>query len=272
MATLSRFISRRGCPADIHSDNGTNFLGAREEIRELQDFIESKSTKNAISHFTTHNGIHWHHIPPRTPHFAGLWEAAVRMIKQQLRKNLQPHSLRWDELYTVLTEAKAILNSRPLMPLHSEEASEGMYLTPGHFINGKPLRAPPTKLPPTAKISDLCRWNLVSRVKSDLWRQWCSFYLASCAQRSKWMTPARRTLKPKDLVFVRDETLRTRDWPVAVIEKVHPGDDGEAVPTNVPQQRLSPSIPTKTIPRLHPEKKPNIAAPGVCLGFCKDVT
>ena len=107
------------------------------------------------------------------------------MMKQQLRKNLQPHSLRWDELYTVLTEAEAILNSRPLMPLHSEEAAEGMYLTPGHFISGKPLRAPPTKLPSTAQTSDLRRWNLVSRVKSDLWRQWCSSYLASCSQRSK---------------------------------------------------------------------------------------
>jgi len=32
LATLDRFISRRGCPAVIYSDNGTNFHGAREEI------------------------------------------------------------------------------------------------------------------------------------------------------------------------------------------------------------------------------------------------
>ncbi len=159
MAALSRFVSRRGCPAEIFSDNGTNFHGAREEIREIQRFSESRKTQEAISQFTTKNEIHWHHIPPRAPHFGGLWEAAVKAMKLLLRKNLKPHNLRWDELYTVLTEAEAILNSRPLAPLHTEEAAEGAYLTAGHFLIERPLRAPPAELPSTGKISNLRRWT-----------------------------------------------------------------------------------------------------------------
>ncbi len=200
-------------------------MGAREEIREIQKFSESSEVKQVITHFSTSNQIRWHHIPPRAPHFGGLWEAAVKAMKTLLRKIIQPHKLRWDELYTLLAQAESILNSRPIAPLHSEEASEGTYLTAGHFLIGRPLRAPPQPLPPTGKISNLRRWELVSRLLNDLWRQWTATYLASCAQRSKWNRTG-RPLAPGDLVFVRDETLRSRDWPVAVVETAHVGDDG----------------------------------------------
>ncbi len=92
-ATLDRLIARRGCPADIFSDNGTNFHGAREEIREIQKLSESSEVKQVITHFSTSNQIRWHHIPPRAPHFGGLWEAAVKAMKTLLRKIIQPHKL-----------------------------------------------------------------------------------------------------------------------------------------------------------------------------------
>ena len=226
MATLRRFVARRGCPSHLFSDNGTNFIGAREEIRELQKLTESKETTHAISVFTQSHGITWHFIPPRAPHFGGLWEAAVKSMKLLLRKNLQPHALRFDELTTVLLEAEAILNSRPLQPLHSDEATEGNFLTAGHFLIGRPLIAPPIPRPPAGKVNSLRRWNLANRLTADLWNQWTTSYLASCAQRSKWSRTGRR-LSVNDIVFIRDETLRLRDWPLAKIEEVHPGDDGE---------------------------------------------
>ena len=165
-------------------------------------------------------------MPPRAPHFGGLWEAAVKAMKLHLRKTISPHHLRWDELYTVLTQAEATLNSRPIAPMHSEETSEGSYLTPGHFLIGRPLRAPPQERPSTGKTSNLRRWELVSRLSNDLWRQWIASYLSSCAQRSKWLRPGRQ-LAPGDLVYVRDETLKTQDWPIAIIQEIHPGDDNQ---------------------------------------------
>ncbi len=154
LATLSRFTSRRGTPSHIFSDNGTNFQGAREVIRDLQRFHGRRETREAIDKFSTENDINWHHTPPRAPHFGGLWEAAVKAMKAILRKNACPHPLRWEELYTLLVEAEAILNSRP-SPLHSEEAAEGIFLTAGHFLIGRPLRAPPTKTSLSGSISNL---------------------------------------------------------------------------------------------------------------------
>ena len=255
MATFRRFVARRGCPSHMYSDNGTNFLGAREEIRELQKLTESKETTTAISTFTQKHNITWHNIPPRAPHFGGLWEAAVKSMKTLLRKNLQPHALRFDELTTILQEVEAILNSRPLQPLHSDEAAEGAFLTPGHFLVGRPLIAPPTPGPPGGKMSNLRRWNLTSRLTADLWRQWSASYLASCAQRTKWL----RAGKPPavgDVVFIKDETLKTRDWPLARIEEVHPGDDGEVRAVTIRCHGRTYVRPTCRIIPFHSEDHP----------------
>ncbi len=46
--------------------------------------------------------------------------------------------------------------------------ADGSYLTPGHFLIGRPLQDPPNPDSPQGKISLLHRWNLVSRLTSDL--------------------------------------------------------------------------------------------------------
>ncbi len=225
MATLRRFVARRGCPLHLYSDNGSNFVGAAEEIRAIRKMAESETHKSNLINFCTTAGITWHHIPPRAPHFGGLWEAAVKAMKLSLRKIVSPHPLTWPELTTLLAEVEATLNSRPISPLHADDLDESNVLTPGHFLIGRPLRAPPTKLPSTGKLSLLRRWNLVERLQADLWKHWSTSYLASCAARSKWLRPG-TALHEGDVVLVKDESLRSRSWPLAVIHKLHPGDDG----------------------------------------------
>ena len=39
IAALRRFVSRRGCPKSIFSDNGTSFTGAQAELNELQKLL-----------------------------------------------------------------------------------------------------------------------------------------------------------------------------------------------------------------------------------------
>ena len=225
LATLRRFIARRGCPNHIFSDNGSNFVGAAEEIRAIRRMADSESYKTDLMNFCNTTGLTWHHIPPRAPHFGGLWEAAVKAMKIGLRKLITPHPLTWSELTTLLTEVEATLNSRPVAPLHADDLKEDNVLTPGHFLIGRPLRAPPTKLPSTGKMSLLKRWNLVERLQADLWRYWNSAYLSSCAARAKWLRPG-FTLHVGDVVLVKDESLRSRSWPLALITALHTGDDG----------------------------------------------
>ncbi|XP_033313502.1 uncharacterized protein LOC117213266 [Bombus bifarius] len=76
IAALRRFIARRGYCSTIHSDNGTNFRGASNELRELHDLLQSDDHKEKVTAFLADKQIEWRFIPPHSPHFGGLWEAA----------------------------------------------------------------------------------------------------------------------------------------------------------------------------------------------------
>ncbi|XP_033316243.1 uncharacterized protein LOC117214340 [Bombus bifarius] len=77
IAALRRFIARRGYCSTIHSDNGTNFRGASNELRELHDLLQSDDHKEKVTAFLADKQIEWRFIPPHSPHFGGLWEAAL---------------------------------------------------------------------------------------------------------------------------------------------------------------------------------------------------
>ena len=177
-------------------------------------------------------------------------------MKTLLRKNTQPHALCYEELYTLLVDAEAILNSRPITPLQQDEEQDGQYLTAGHFLIGRPLRAPPTAQPPTGKLSGLRRWNLVSKLRSNLWKQWLTTYLASQAQRTKWIRPG-RPLQVGDLVFVKDETIREGAWPLARVEEIYPGSDGQVRTVKLRCRKKTFNRPTNLLIHFVPDNSPS---------------
>ncbi|XP_015189653.1 PREDICTED: uncharacterized protein LOC107073478 [Polistes dominula] len=69
LAAFRRFVSRRAVPTHIYSDNGTNFVGANNQLRELYALIESKEYKTKVHNFAVDHRISWHFNPPLSPHF-----------------------------------------------------------------------------------------------------------------------------------------------------------------------------------------------------------
>ncbi|XP_055612618.1 uncharacterized protein LOC129759241, partial [Uranotaenia lowii] len=86
LCALRRFIGRRGFPSDIYSDNGKNFVGGNNELRALQKFV--MENQKEIHGCCVNKGINWHWSPPRAPHFGGLWEAAVKVAKRHMYRQL----------------------------------------------------------------------------------------------------------------------------------------------------------------------------------------
>ena len=45
VAVLNRFVSRRNMPRDLHSDNGGNFIGARNDLEKLYKLLGTETLK-----------------------------------------------------------------------------------------------------------------------------------------------------------------------------------------------------------------------------------
>ena len=126
LAALRRFVSRRGCP---QSDNGSNFVGAHNILKDIYSFLSQDSTQAAVSSFTSTQKIQWHFSPERAPHFGGLWEAAIKSVKFHLKRVVGDQHLTFEELTTVLCQVECCLNSRPLVPL-SSHSTDGIDILP----------------------------------------------------------------------------------------------------------------------------------------------
>ena len=190
IAAFRRFIARRGKPSLIWSDHGTNFLGAAHELKEFISFFQNQKTQAVISEFCAMQNIMWRFIPESTPHFGGLWEAAVKSVKTHLKCVIGETKLTFDEFSTVLTQVEACLNSRPLAPLPCDGDTIEP-LTPGHFLIGRPLEALPDPSASYQATSLLRRWHLCQHMIHHFWRRWTAEYIAIIRRFVKWHHPSR---------------------------------------------------------------------------------
>ncbi len=113
LAAFSRFCAIRGTPADVHSDNGLNFVGAARHMSETQQLFKDSDLQHKVSHVSANQEIRSHFSPSRAPHFGGLWEAAVRNMKAVLKKILSPQILTFEKLATVFAEECYCQQSAP---------------------------------------------------------------------------------------------------------------------------------------------------------------
>ena len=114
-------------------------MGAEKELKKI--IFEKESTERIYS-FATQQGINFHFIPPCAPKMGGIWEAGVKSMKFHLRRVVGNAKFNFEEFYTLLCQVEAVLNSRPLCPL-SNDPDNLQVLTPGHFLIGTSLLAPP---------------------------------------------------------------------------------------------------------------------------------
>lgn len=246
LAALRRFFARRGLSKKIFSDNGTNFVGAERSLkREMTEFI--KSYQLSAEELYANKNVEWSFIPPRAPHFGGLWEAGVKSVKHHLRRIVGQTKLTFEELSTVLTQIEAVLNSRPISAL-SSDPNDINPLTPGHFLIGSSLNSLPETSYEDTTIAHLSRWKLLQKLHQDFWRRWSTEYLHQLQQRPKWKM-ATKNIEVGDLVLLKEDGLPPFHWKLARITAVFPGKDDitRVVHLKTPQGEFERSI-TKVCP------------------------
>jgi len=222
IAALRRFISRRGRPRILYSDNGTNFIGANRELKEVHQFVRAKVEAGIGDVFVNEN-VEWKFIPPSSPHMEGLWEAGVKSCKYHLKRVMGNALFTFEELTTALSQIETCLNSRPLSSM-STDPMDLQPLTPAHFLIGKPLTSLPDVNITETRINRLNRWQMIQLSFQDFWKRWVSEYLNNLQGRNKWQT-TRENLKINDLVIIKEDNIPPLKWRLGRVIELHSGSD-----------------------------------------------
>lgn len=224
LQALRRFFARRGRCTDIYSDNGTNFVGAKNQMQELFGLLKEEKHREQVSRECANDGIYWHFNPPSAPHFGGLWEAAVRSAKFHLLRVLGCNPISQEDFVTLLTQVEACLNSRPLTSL-SDDPLDLEPLTPAHFLVGGSLVALPDPDLSDIQLNRLSRFQCVQRQLQDFWNRWRREYLSQLQARSKHWQPA-VDIQVGRLVVIVEPNQPPTQWKMGRIHELHPGEDG----------------------------------------------
>jgi len=224
LLSLDRLIARRGKPERMYSDQGTNFEGARNELKRLYNQAISTYQDKEVQNYLSKLGIKWIMNPPASPHHGGVWEICVKLTKKHLRKVMSETTLTFEEFSTLLCKIESLVNSRPLTPMSSDPEDEEA-LTPGHFLIGSSLVSNPHPSLEHLKINTLSKYQLIQRRTQEFWKRWTTEYLSHLQPRPKW-NQLKRNFEVGDLCIVREDFQPSHKWKLGRIVKTLPGKDG----------------------------------------------
>ena len=238
-----RMTARKGWPTKMLSDNGTNFVGAEKEIRELVSQLDH----DQLQRMTSSHGVTWHWNPPQGPHFEGVFESMIKSAKRAIYAVLKDADINDEELETTFIGVESLTNSRPLTTV-SDDPNDEPVLTPNHFLIGQMGGDFVPESVDTTAISPRRRWRRVQELTRHVWGRWMKEYLPHIGSRQKWFFPT-ENLKVGDVVMVIDPNASRREWKVGRIERTYPGGDQLVRVVDV---RVGDKILNRPVTRISP--------------------
>ena len=159
---FERFLARRGVPQKIISDNGRNFVGAQDNLKEI-------ISNDELSEKLARKGIEWSFNPPAAPHYGGSFEVMVKAAKKALFWVLKSANCTDEELTTAFTKAEFLINSRPLTYISNNPLDEEV-ITPNHFLLGQPggVYSVPDEISKNIGL----RWKFLGERLQHFWSRW----------------------------------------------------------------------------------------------------
>ena len=227
MFAFRRFVSRRGLPSFILSDNSKTFKCASSELTTILNSPPFQKYLNG-------RNIRWQRYLEYAPWWGGFIERLNHGFKISIRKVLGGAIVTFEELHTLLDEVEAIMNSRPISYVY-DDVGEGQALTPSILLCGKDL----TQLPPNMfsykferKQPQTCRQRLkyVEQMKSYFWTRWTREYLSELTEKhAAGHKGVVREPKVDDIVLVKEggDTVKIprHKWKLGRIILLHAGRD-----------------------------------------------
>lgn len=221
---LRCFIALRGAVRQIKCDQGTNFVGAKNELKNALKEIDA----DRLTVFLAEKQCDFVLNAPHSSHAGGVWERQIRTVRNVLRSTLSLSSDRLDDasLRTLFYEAMAIVNSRPLTVDNLNDPNSLAPLTPNNLLTMKSVPA----LPPPGRFirEDIYarkRWRHVQYLAEQFWSHWRREYLSNIATRQRWHR-AKRNLQVGDIVMEKADGLPRNEWRLSRVTETTTDKDG----------------------------------------------
>ena len=233
-----RFIAQHGKPDQIISDNAAHFKLASDTISKVWGQILTE--EDTMSYIADEN-IKWTFTVELAPWMGGFYERLVSIVKRSLRKAIGKVCLSSEQLLTILKEAEAVINSRPLVYV-GDDINSSMTLTPAHFLTLNPkIGLPATTRDKTDDIDYnpdissteklLATWKKGLKHLSSFWKIWRDDYLLSLRESHQTKLKQTRVGSPfsariGDVVLIKEDNLPRGSWRLGRIEELIKSRDG----------------------------------------------
>lgn len=190
--------------------------------------------------YAANENIKWNFTVELAPWMGGFYERLVGLVKRSLRKALGKVCLNNEQFLTILKEAEAVINSRPLVYV-GDDINSSMTLTPAHFLTlNLKIGLPTTPRDETddmdynPEISStdrlLVTWKKGLKHLSSFWKIWRDDYLLSLRERRQIKLKQTRAKSPftpnvGDVVLGKDDLPRG-SWRLGRIQELIRSRDG----------------------------------------------
>ena len=224
LQAFRRFVSRRGLPSVMMSDNAKTFKSVSKDIKKI------RQSKEVQQHLTSRQ-VDWQFILEKAPWWGGFWERLVQSTKRCLKKTIGRTTLTYEELRTVVIEIESTLNNRPLTYIYDDAEGNSRCLTPADLIYGYRLSSVPSERQYEVTSTSQCltkRARYQFRLLAEFNRQWKRDYLLSLREYSAGKNKGSRTapaIKRGDIVILKDEHTARCWWKLARVTELLEGRD-----------------------------------------------
>ena len=202
------------------SDNGTQFVGAERELKEM---IRGWDTEK-LREFSAERGMQWKFTTPASPHQNGCAEALVKSCKLALKKAIGTQVLTPFELYTYLLEVANLVNQRPIGRILNDP-DDGSYLCPNDILLGRASSHVPQG-PFRETKNPRLRVEFVQKIVDSFWKRWTRDVFPSLILRKRW-NAEHQNVRVGDFVMVESPNAIRGSWNIGRIVNVYPGQDGK---------------------------------------------
>ena len=128
---FQRHCSLFSTPILLLSDNAQTFKCADQDLEILLSHVDFLPAKNSLAQ----RHMRFLYSPTHSPHWGGVYEQLIGLVKSSLTKVLGWSLITLPELYTLVKEIQATLSDRPLTSLNSE-LDDLEPFTPSHLLFG----------------------------------------------------------------------------------------------------------------------------------------